>query len=59
MPSPLKSEPCIVIFVTPHGVHEVQVHAPNRQAEPEGTRLYERLRTAVARLDRLARGKDR
>ena len=59
MPSPPKSEPCIVIVVTRRGVREVQIHAPTRQAEPEGTRLYERLRAAVARLDRLARGEGR
>ena len=50
-----KPTPTLVVFVTKHGVHEVQVHTPNRRAEAEATRLYERLRRVVDRLDRVAR----
>lgn len=47
--------PTIVIFVTRDGVREVQVHSPNRKAEPEGHALYQRVRPLVDRIDRAAR----
>ncbi len=50
-----KPTPTVVVFVTKDGVREVQVHTPSRRTEPEATRLYERLRRAVDRLDRVAR----
>jgi len=56
METDAKPTPTVVIFVTRQGVREVQVHAPSRKAEPEGTALYGRLRSLVDRLDRAARG---
>lgn len=50
-----QESPTVVIFVTPSGVREVQVHSPSRQAERDGTALYERLRPIVDRMDRAAR----
>ena len=47
--------PTVVIFVTRNGVAEVQVHSPNRKAEPEGHALYQRVRALVNRIDRTAR----
>ncbi len=50
-----KPEAVVVIFVSRKGVREVQVHAP-RQAQAQGVDLYCRIRPAVDRLDRIARG---
>ena len=54
-----KVTPTLVIFVTRDGVAEVQIHSPTRQAEPEATALYERIRPIVDRLDRTARAGER
>lgn len=51
-----KPTPTVVIFLTRKGVREVQIHSPGRRAESEGTALYERVRSIVDRLDRVARG---
>ncbi len=48
--------PVVIIFLTKEGVQEVQVHSPTRRVESEGTALYERVRSIVDRLDRVARG---
>ncbi len=53
-----KPEAVVVIFVSRKGVREVQVHAP-RQAQAQGVDLYSRIRPAVDRLDRVARGGER
>ena len=51
--------PVVIIFLTKEGVQEVQIHSPTRQAESEGTALYERVRPIVDRLDRVAKEESR
>ena len=49
-----KSDPVIVLFLTPaRGLAEIQVHAP-RESQAAGSAFLERLQPAIDRLDRLA-----